>query len=87
MLDSTNKAKLLEKVEIVIIRPVRAKKDDEAKIKKYKVGDEETFIRKYSDELVSMRKAVLKGSPDHKAWLKRTEKVSKPEPPKKEDKK
>ena len=76
-LDTNNAARLKEKVEIVITRGCRAKKDDESKIKKYAAGDEDIFIRKYADELLSMNKAVIKGSLAHKANADRIKKAVK----------
>jgi hypothetical protein len=69
MLDSQQEAAMKQKVEIVFMRSCRAKANDEAKVRDYAKGDKEVFIRRYADELISMRKAAVVGSPDHKAWL------------------
>lgn len=69
MLDTDLKARLNQPVELVFIRSTKTKKNDESKLRKYEPGESEIVIRKYADELISMHKAVVKGSPAHKQWL------------------
>ena len=54
---------------IVVVRSCRAKIEDEGKVKDFAVGAEITLKNKYADELISLGKAVEKGSPKHEKWV------------------
>lgn len=57
-------------VEVVITRSCRAKANDESKNTDYAVGQVVTITGKYAYELISLNKAVVKGSPEHAKWEK-----------------
>ena len=56
-------------VEIVFTRSCKAKINDDAKVKEFAVGQEEKVIHRFADELLSLKKAVVKGSPEHVKWI------------------
>jgi hypothetical protein len=62
-------------IKLVITRSVRSKESDEAKLTDFKVGQKVTMQAKYADELVSIRKAVVEGTPEHDAWIEHQKSV------------
>lgn len=55
--------------EIVITKSCRAKVNDDTKNADFAVGDKVTMTGKYARELISLGKAVIAGSPEHKKWV------------------
>ena len=53
--------------EIVITKSCRAKVNDDTKNADFAVGDKVTMTGKYARELISLGKAVIAGSPEHKS--------------------
>ncbi len=60
-----------ELMKIVVTRAVLGKLTDDSKLAQLNVGDEVSMQRKYAEELISIRKAVVNGSPEHEAWVDR----------------
>ena len=56
-------------VKLVITRSCLSRTKEGEPLKNFKVGDEVTFTRQFGDELVSVNKAVVHGSPQHDFWL------------------
>jgi len=80
MLDTNLANKQREKITVVVTTRCLVKEDDATPGKIHEIGDEVTCIRKYGDVLVSIRRAVIKDSQDHKDWLERQKRKSaKPE--------
>ena len=65
------RAQQLQPVKLVIISSVRTKKNEKDELREWKPGETGDFQRLYGDELVATQKAVLKDSPQHKAWEKK----------------
>ena len=68
MSESERKVYLKTKIDVVVTRSCRGKETEESKISDFKVGQTVSMAHLFADELISMGKAVVKGSPDHKIW-------------------
>ena len=64
-------------IKVVVIRSCMTRTKEFEPLKSYKVGDEITIQRQFGDELVSINKAVVVGSPAHEFWLSQQKEVAK----------
>ena len=56
-------------VTLIITRTCKSKLKLDSPLQEFEVGQEATFVRAIGDELVSINKAVVKGSPQHEQWV------------------
>jgi hypothetical protein len=69
--------------KVVITRACMTRTKEGEPLKNFKAGDEVVITRQFADELVSINKAVVYGTPQHDYWLSQ----QKQEPKKSEEKK
>jgi len=69
MTEQERKIYLKTPVEVVITRGCQGKVNEESKIEQFEVGKTVKMTHQYADELISLQKAVVKGSPQHNAWI------------------
>jgi hydrogenase maturation factor len=77
-------AKQLQKV--VITRACMTRTKENEPLKNFKVGDEVVITRQFADELVSINKAVVHGTPEHEFWLSQQKQEAKKTDEKKKNK-
>lgn len=56
-------------VEIVVTRSFKGKKSADSKLEEFAVGEVVSMTHEFADEAISLGKAVLKDSPQHKAFV------------------
>lgn len=64
-------------VDVVITRSCKTKKNADSKLEDFEVGDKVSITHEFADELISLNKAVVAGSNEHKVWTASEEKKKK----------